>query len=231
MDVQLSNARQDPPDLAVLRPQRFGKANARSIVDPIVEPLWDGTRVIARVGYGGPPTLVDERGDELEDLTDIADALSAACEAGGLVLDGWLTQQATRVAENLAVGESGPSIGDLTAQFFIGSIGRRRRQTDARTREADAGLGPLAFVATDLLAVDDELLLDVPLLERKRVLDSVLDPKLLVRRTVFVRPPVAPWLGTWRSLGFFRVAYKAANSRYVPGGVNPSWATAAIPSR
>ena len=89
----------------------------------------------------------------------------------------------------------------------------------------------MAFVAVDLLLVDDEPLVDIPLLERKRILEGVLDEGELVRRTAFVRPPVDAWLGTWRSIGFGELAYKAANSRYRPGEQNPDWATARIPPR
>ena len=66
----------------------------------------------------------------------------------------------------------------------------------------------------------------MPLLERKRILEGVLDEAELVRRTAFVRPPVDPWIGTWRSIGFGLLAYKAANSRYRPGQPNEEWATA-----
>ena len=40
-----------------------------------------------------------------------------------------------------------------------------------------------AFVATDLLWLDGESLLDVPLLERRRLLEGVLDQSYLVRRS------------------------------------------------
>ena len=59
-------------------------------------------------------------------------------------------------------------------------------------------------MAIDLLWLDGESLLDVPLLERKRLLESVLDESELVRRGAFVRPPIETWIGSWRALGFVR---------------------------
>ena len=45
-----------------------------------------------------------------------------------------------------------------------------------------------AFVATDLLWIDGQPIDDVPLLERKRLLEAVLDESYLVRVSAFVRP-------------------------------------------
>ena len=86
-----------------------------------------------------------------------------------------------------------------------------------------------AFVATDLLWIDGESLLDVPLLERRRLLDGVLDESYLVRRSAIVRPSAVLTLVTWGSLGFRDLSYRAANSRYLPGQENPDWAIARAP--
>jgi ATP-dependent DNA ligase len=82
-----------------------------------------------------------------------------------------------------------------------------------------------------LLWLDDQPLLDVPLLERKRILESVLDESKLVRRGIYIRQPIDTWVGSWRSFGFNRMAFKAANSRYLPGQPNPDWAIADLPTR
>ena len=88
-----------------------------------------------------------------------------------------------------------------------------------------------AFVAVDLLWIDREPIIDIPLLERKRLLESALDDGEIVRRTVAVRPPVEVWFAQWRALGFRELAVKGANSRYTPGRPNGEWATALIPKR
>jgi hypothetical protein len=54
---------------------------------------------------------------------------------------------------------------------------------------------------------------------------------MLVRRGIFIRPPIDTWIGSWRTFGFNRMAYKAANSRYLPGQPNPDWAIADLPIR
>jgi hypothetical protein len=88
---------------------------------------------------------------------------------------------------------------------------------------------PHAFVATDLLWLDGESLLDVPLLERKRHLEAVLDESFLVRVTAFVRASAVLTLVAWGTLGFRDLSWRAANSRYLPGEENPDWAVARAP--
>jgi hypothetical protein len=222
-----------PPGILAWRPQRFGKTNAKKIVEPLIEPLWDGLRVLVRIGLGGAPVeVVDDEGTDLDDIPDIVEALGAAARASSLVLDGYLTRQATRNVEGTILRTpDAPSAGDMTAQLFLGSAGQRRRQELARAKTAATMGGPIAFVAVDLLLLDDQSILTVPLLERKRLLEGVLEETELVRRTLFIRPPVDSWVGTWRSLGFGAMAYKAANSRYHPGEPEPGWATAQIPAR
>ena len=79
------------------------------------------------------------------------------------------------------------------------------------------------FIAVDLLRVDGTSLLDVPLLERKRLLESVVAPGPLVRTSTHVRPPIDSWIATWKSLGLRGGILKAANSRYVPGDRHIEW--------
>ena len=90
---------------------------------------------------------------------------------------------------------------------------------------------PIVFVAVDLLELDGQPLLDVPLLERKRLLDAVVEDGPLARRGMHIRPPIGTWISTWRALGFRAIAYKSANSRYRPGEPNDDWATAPLPIR
>ena len=70
-----------------------------------------------------------------------------------------------------------------------------------------------------------------PLLERKRILESVLRESRLVRLGTYVRPPIDGWIGAWRMFGFRRLSFRGANSRYVPGAKNQEWAQAEIPRR
>jgi hypothetical protein len=52
-----------------------------------------------------------------------------------------------------------------------------------------------------------------------------------VRRTPYVRKPAGSFILTWRSFGFGGLAYKAANSRYLPGDANDDWCMAPMPRR
>jgi hypothetical protein len=86
-----------------------------------------------------------------------------------------------------------------------------------------------AFVATDLLWLDGESLLDIPLLERKRQLDGLLAVSDLVRVTPFVRPTAVMTLVGWGAMGFRELSWRGANSRYLTGRENPAWAIARPP--
>lgn len=217
------------------RPQAFGGRSVRQIADPVIEPLWSGIRVLAHVERG-QADLRDEAGRPVT-RPDILDPLPAAVEAAAAVLDGYLTAQAARSGVGVRVGPTAaaaPSAGEMTRQMLLGGRGPRRELVEALD-DAAAGATPagqdegLVFVAVDLLLVDDEPLLDVPLLERRRLLGGVLVEGPSLRVGVSVRAPVDPWLGTWRNLGFRSVAYKEANGRYRPGERNEGWATAPIP--
>jgi ATP-dependent DNA ligase len=148
------------------------------------------------------------------------------------VIDGYLTHQATLPSlPSVPGGVEGISASEMATQMFFGRQARRKRlakEGDAYAAVLTADT-PLALVAVDLLEIDGTELLAVPLLERKRLLESALDEGDLVRRTSFVRPPVDVWIGTWRSLGFTQLVYKAANGRYTPGVANGGWAIARIP--
>ncbi|MGA3057581.1 MAG: hypothetical protein ABSE70_06045 [Candidatus Limnocylindrales bacterium] len=207
------------------RPQRFGRG-ARAVPDPLIEPSWGGVRVIARLARGRT-RFVDEEGvDCTEEFATVAEAVSAGAQADELILDGFLTVEPTQATAGVPlVGIEAPSGGRLTTQMLVGN--RISRQPEAR-RNLDPDR-PIAFVAVDLLSIDGSILLDVPLLERKRLLGGALETGELVRITPFVRLPIGSFVSTWRGLGFAALAYKAANSRYIPNGRNDDWSIAPMP--
>jgi bifunctional non-homologous end joining protein LigD len=245
------------PDPRTWRPQAFGHRKPRDVADPIVEPAWSGIRVLAHVG-GGRVRLVDAGGEDLGAAhPELARELAEAALADTLVVDGYLTHQALRSGVGVLLDvDTSPGMGEQVTQFFFGSraasyVGDRtggpRRGRAGSTAPAapspapapaaaggtppPAGAARVAFVAVDLLAIDDQPLLDVPLLERKRILESALAEGELVRRTPFVREPAGTFVTTWRSAGFVGLAYKAANSRYLPGDRNDDWALIEMPRR
>jgi ATP-dependent DNA ligase len=227
------------------RPQAFGLRRVKDITDPVVEPAWDGVRILAHLDSGAARVaLHDATGEDLTaDHAPIVDALLAALTADAAILDGYLTVQATRASEGRAILTSeSPTVGEFASQFIMGrkgaelmsGRGRPGRTGGARTiDEIEQTLEnvPIVFVAVDLVALDGEPLLEIPLLERKRLLESVLVEGDLVRRTPYVREPAGTFIITWRSLGFGGLAYKAANSRYLPGAPNDDWCLAPMPRR
>jgi ATP-dependent DNA ligase len=233
-DSALAGPAAKPVGRATWRPQAFGGRTFRDVPDPLIEPVWSGTRVLAHVAAGAA-RLLDEAGADPAE-PDVSAAIANAVAAIDAVLDGYLTTDAARTGEGivLASGVEAPSASQMARQMLLG--GNPDREARARAlREPEPDAEPLGdhivFVAVDLLAIDGQSLLDVPLLERKRLLDAVVVETDLVRCGIHVRPPIDPWVATWRSLGFRAAAYKAANSRYVPGQPNDAWATVMLPSR
>ena len=232
-------------DPRLWRPQAFGGRLVKDVPDPVVEPAWEGTRVLAHLD--ATPARVeihDTTGADLAlDHAPIAEALLAALGADSAIVDGYLTDQATRASEGRAIvaGEN-PTPGERAGQFFLGRRGAELmggrghpgRTGGARTIneiEETPDNARIAFVAVDLVALDGESLVEIPLLERKRLLESVLAEGDLVRRTPYVREPARTFIITWRSLGFGGLAYKAANSRYHPGAANDHWCLVPMPRR
>jgi ATP-dependent DNA ligase len=233
------------PDPRTWRPQAFGRRKPKDLADALIEPAWDGVRVLAHI-VAGRARLIDVEGEDLASAhPDVTGELGAAALAESLVVDGYLTDQALRsgVGVVLEIVDK-PGVGEHVAQFFLGrraadllaGTGRVPGQPSLRTvaqaeDSAAVGSAEIAFVAVDLLALDGEALLDVPLLERKRLLESVLAEGQRVRRTPFVREPAGSFINTWRSAGFGGLAYKTANSRYRPGAANDDWSLIAMPRR
>jgi ATP-dependent DNA ligase len=215
----------------------YGHKSPWKIADPICEPLWGGRRVLVEVADG----QVDIRGTDgagVEGYAALHEAIAQAALADELLLDGSLLPAPLRDTEGARVRvglDSVKSPGDRVKHIFIGESplsGKRAALQQAdEARMPVPGDEPAAFVATDLLWIDGQSLLDIPLLERKRVLESALDERELVRRTMVVRPPVESWFAQWRALGFEEVTFKGANGRYRPGTVAEDWTVIVMPRR
>jgi hypothetical protein len=220
--------------LASLRPQPFGHGRSDHVTNPIVEPLWVGIRALAAVEAAGA-ALADESGGPIDGYAEILDGLAAAAIGSDLILDGYLTKQATQESAGIYLKvDPAPDKRDSMAQFILGS--RRNRAAEAAEELAELRraqtFGPedvVAYVAFDLLWLDGESLLDIPLLERRRLLDTVLAESANVRRGAFVRPPIEGWIRSWGAQGFAGLTFRAANSRYRPGVASDDWATTPMP--
>ena len=192
-----------PPDPRDWRPQVVDTSKGTFLVEnAIAEPIWSGTRVLVFYRDADAPDewgsveVIDESGnDAVETARRSFDQLRRSVAAREAVIDGIVTDQALDEGVSMEFDASRPSAGH-----------------------------DLAFVALDMLSVDNQRLFDIPLLERKRLLESVVQQSPLVRIGPWVTPPVQAWLRTWRSSGFKGAIVKASNSRYVPGSKTDQWA-------
>lgn len=221
---------------ASVRPQGFGSTHADQIVEPVVEPAWPGVRVIAATRAGRAILLAD--GAALDGHAEILARLGSmtAATTTGVILDGYVTKQAVNDEAQIYTGvDDMPSAGQMIVGGLIG-VRRDRRAELAKELEAEAEARRfddeiVNLVLVDVLWLDGDWLLDVPLLERKRQLESIVPGDPLVRAGPYVRPPIATWVGSWRAQGFLGLTFKGANSRYRPGEKATDWATASMPRR
>jgi ATP-dependent DNA ligase len=227
-ETQTPNLVPIPPDPLEWRPQKpLATRTRREVTNAVIEPLWDGDHVLAHfdAGAGARPRLllIADDGEDVTQLDpDVTEQLRDAIRAEGAVLDGFLTPQATRASESVSLS---PSV--KPGRFNL--LYSRSVETDVAPPPLEPDT-PIAFVAVDLLRVDGQDLFDIPLLERKRLLESIVVESERVRVSPFTQPPVANWLRTWRAAGFRGVLLKAANSRYRPGHETGEW-VAALSSR
>ena len=223
-----------------LRLQWFGRASSDRIAEPVVEPLWSGLRVIA-AAHDGQGVLLDD-GQDVPAHGHLADALATtvARTATGVILDAYVTKQIASEEPGVGVytGVTDlPSAGNMLMGSLVGRGRRPRRQQLAEDLDAQLAQQrfdedePVNLVAVDLLWLDGEWLLDAPLLERKRLLEAILPGDPLVRASMYIRPPIERWVGSWRAQGFRGLAFKGANSRYRPGEVAKDWTTRPMPRR
>ncbi len=218
---------QIPTDRRDWRPQTVKQGRyVPEVRDPILEPIWSGTRVLAHYHDSenedewGQVLVLDEYGDDASmDAPQAVDQLRRAIKATEAVVDGVITQEATAGGENTAIGLF-PTVNPLR-KFFLGGTPDSDVKYEPRGPRRP---GAAAFVAVDLLSVDGQPLFDVALLERKRILESVIEQSELVRVSPWVRPPVRSWFNTWRSAGLRGVIMKGSNSRYRPGEETTEWA-------
>jgi bifunctional non-homologous end joining protein LigD len=174
-------------------------------IEWMFEPSWKGVRLMARL-RGGRISITDEHGEPAPpELAEAAHLLEPVIDANEALIDGVWTSMP--LADEGAIGEA----RDLLAA--------ERRP---------------AFVAVDLVELDGQPLHEMPYLERRRLLESVLEEKARVRISQAVRRPIENWLPAWRALGFEHYLAKHVNSRYRPGEVSEQWlriSTAGQPER
>ncbi len=226
--VDVSPAR----EFAILwRPERAGRRSIKNLGDAIVEPAWGGIRVVACLVTGEASLWRD--GAEVPVPDELPAALVDAFRALDAVIEGHLTTLALQSGVGALSALPRVERPPILIPRAIGNRVKDDPYVQARDHEAHAvAVEPAvrealehgerhAFVATDLLWLDGQSLVDVPLLERKRHLETVLEPSHLVRVTPFVRPSAALILVTWGTLGFRELTYRGTSGRYMADRENP----------
>lgn len=181
---------------ADLLPQRPRYVRERAeLPSHILEPEWSGVRCLVRVGRDGP-RFTGYTG-EMDGPRELYDAIVADVRCTSAIFDGVLVD-GWRDEPELDVDDQGNAVERPAAVRRI-------------------------FAAFDLLEVDGESLLEVPLLERRRHLEGVLAPSPNVRLTPFVTRNLRSWRETLAAQGFARAVLKDWNSLYAPGRTTDDW--------
>ncbi len=159
----------------------------------LFEVKWDGYRALAYV-RGGEATLVSRNGNDLTSrFPSVAKALGQAAKSPDCVLDG----------EVCALDEQGRSSFSAMQQGKGGT--------------------PLAFYAFDLLEVDGEPLVRLPLRERRERLEQLLDRRNRTARLSEAFDDGEALLEAARGQGLEGVIAKRADSTYVQGKRTRDW--------
>lgn len=181
---------------ADIAPQRPRYVREKSELERhILEPEWPGTRALARVGYGGPH-FVGYSGP-VDGPRELYDAIGALARCQTAIIDGVLVPD-WQDEQDLEVDRDGNA-------FTRPPTGRR------------------IFAAFDLLEIDGEPLIGIPLLERKRQLEGLLQQSANVRLTAYASRGLRAWRDTLQAQGFRRVVLKSWNSTYAAGQTNDDW--------
>jgi bifunctional non-homologous end joining protein LigD len=151
--------------------------------------------VLVRIGHDGPRFL--GYAGTVEGPRELYDAIVADARCDTAIIDGVLVND-WKDESDLEVDDQGNA--------YTRQLGSRQ-----------------IFAAFDLLEVDGESLLAVPLLERRRHLEGVLAPSQNVRLTPYVTRGLRAWRDTLQAQGFSRVVLKNWNSAYAPGKMNDDW--------
>jgi bifunctional non-homologous end joining protein LigD len=159
----------------------------------LYEVKWDGYRAIARVA-GGDATLVSRRRNDLTArFPGVARAVEAAVRTPDCVLDG----------EVCALDERG------RASFSAMQQGKQNT--------------PIVYYVFDVLEMDGEPLIDLPLTERRERLESLLDRRSKTVRISETFEDGQALFEAAKNEGLEGVVAKREDSRYLPGKRTRDW--------
>nr|MBA2530440.1 DNA ligase [Euzebyales bacterium] len=200
-----------PPDPPVLRPM-LAVDGGKAFDDPAwwFEIKWDGVRALATVrrpgsGGDGRSALTSRQGNDITAAYPELASLWERVLARNAVLDG----------EIVALDRDGrPSFQRLQRRMHV-----RGAEAVARAREHT----PVTYLVFDLLAVDGEALIDLPLRQRAARLDEVLVPGGAVQRSATVPETGRALFAAAHQRGLEGLIAKRAGSLYRPGRRSPDW--------
>lgn len=167
------------------------------------EVKWDGMRALAFVEDGRLRVQSANERDVTVSWPELA-GLPAALPVGQVLLDG----------ELVATDAQGrPSFGRLQQRMHIASA------AEAALRSSEV---PVSYVVFDVLHLDGHDLTGLPLSDRRRLLDQVLDPAPRWR-TSPLHDDGAALLAAADAQGLEGVVAKREDSTYLPGGRVRTW--------
>ncbi|HLE59658.1 MAG TPA: DNA ligase D [Candidatus Limnocylindria bacterium] len=184
--------------------------------DWLFEVKWDGYRVEAVVGDGRVRLWTRNRTDAAAYFPDLA-GRPAWIDAREAVVDG----------EVVALDDQGrPSFSllqDRTGLRGLEIATRRRAAGGPRPSAEERAAIPIAYLAFDLLHLDGQSLIRVPLESRKRLLRSVLRPHPLVRYASHVVGEGREFLRAAADQGLEGIVAKRRTGIYQPGQRSRDW--------
>jgi hypothetical protein len=121
---------------ATWRPQLFGNRRAGDIADPLIEPLWNGPRVLALVD-SDVVRLTDMDGMEVSGHEEIREDLAAAAGAT-MLIEAYLTPEPIRGVDEIAPRDeiTVPKGSQALSQMFLGQRGPKAERFPNRPDEA-----------------------------------------------------------------------------------------------
>ncbi|MGI9604884.1 MAG: non-homologous end-joining DNA ligase [Acidimicrobiales bacterium] len=173
--------------------------------DWVYEIKWDGMRIVAFIDEGGVRLQsanlrnVSVSFPELNGLGEVLEDFDA------VVLDG----------EVVAFDENGhPSFGALQDRMHVTAPAEAARR---------AAANPVSFVVFDLLHLNGNDTMELPLSARRRLLEQVLEPGEHWRPTDVHTDDAAALLDVVTDAGLEGLIAKQAESRYLEGGRSSTW--------
>ncbi len=168
--------------------------------DRLYEIKWEGIRAISVVS-GGEVHMRTRGGADITDaFPDVADALRGAAGGANLVLDG----------ELVALSDEGVPQRYAVVERWLAGAGAKRRT-------------PVNYEVFDILHLDGESLLNLPLYERKARLHDALRPNATVHVCHFEEGEGVAMYAAARQLGLQGIVAKDKHSLYEPGKRSRHW--------